>query len=326
MSRCYICGRCGSDAGHYHAVCLQKVFRAPELPEFDFSREELFAQLKEQALSQISLPGETSVLAFHCKVFRWRTPVSRQLLPESGEFILDLPSPDDPYLPEARHFFLNFAASLGFETAPCALARLRSKELALFRRRPDRTTKVKTPRHIEDFCQMEELPARQKYWYSMDDAAGLVKRFSDSPGISLVRFFERALFYFISGCGDVHYKNLRMLCRRVVVGSYNHRVSKYDLEPLTDIMPPVMRPAGGEVELALPLRGKNRGINRTDFEEFGTLCCQMRKIQMDNAFHRIVSGAEKNFAPLLEGSFLPVEYRDRIRQLISERIARLNGE
>ena len=282
--------------------------------------------MQEQAFSRISLPGETPILAFHCKSYRWRNPPTWALLPEAGEFVLDLPTQEFPGLPEARHFYLNFAASLGFETAPCALVKLRFKEFALFRRRFDRTTKVKTPRHIEDFCQLEELPSRMKYWYSMDDAADLVRRFSDTPTISLVRFFERTLFYFISGCGDVHYKNLRMLCRRVAVGSYRNRVSKYDLEPLTDIMPPVLQPTGNETELALPLRGKNTGIRRIDFEEFGTARCQMRKVQMNNAFRRILNAADKNYESILERSFLPEEYCERIRKIIAARIAGLSGE
>ena len=163
----------------------------------------------------------------------------------------------------------HFAASLGYEVAPCALVKLRSGEFALFRKRFDRTTKKKAPRHIEDFCQLEEIPARMKYCYPMEEAADLIRRFSDTPAISLIRFFERAIFHFISGCGDVHYKNLRMLCRRVVVGQYSERQSKYDLEPLTDIMPPALRPADGEPELALPLHGKHTDIRRSDFEEFG---------------------------------------------------------
>ncbi len=326
MSRCYICGRGNSDAGHYHEACLGNVFRTPELPQFDYSLGDLNSLLQEQAFSRISLPGETPMLAFHCKSYRWRVPQSWALLPEPGEFVLDLPTPDFPCLPEARHFYLNFASALGFETAPCALVKLRSKEFALLRRRFDRTTKVRMPRHIEDFCQLEELPSRMKYWHSLEDAADVIRRFSDTPTISLVRFFERSLFYFISGCGDVHYKNLRMLCRRVAVGSYRNRVSKYDLEPLADIMPPVLHPTSDEAELALPLRGKNTGIRRIDFEEFGTVRCQMRNVQMNNAFRRILKASDKNYEPLLERSFLPEEYCERIRTIVAERITALNGE
>ena len=162
MSRCYICGRGNSDAGHYHEACLGNVFRTPELPQFDYSLGDLNSLLQEQAFSRISLPGETPMLAFHCKSYRWRVPQSWALLPEPGEFVLDLPTPDFPCLPEARHFYLNFASALGFETAPCALVKLRSKEFALLRRRFDRTTKVRMPRHIEDFCQLEELPSRMQ--------------------------------------------------------------------------------------------------------------------------------------------------------------------
>jgi len=324
MSRCYICGEGNSDAGHYHAECLQKVFRAQALPDFDCSLEELSAQLKEQALSGISLPGEYPALAFNSKVLRWCDPVCRKLLPGAGEFILDLPCPSFPYLAEARHFCLRFAAALKIETADCALVRLRSKEFALFRRRSDRTTKVRFPRHIEDFCQLAEIPARQKYWYSIDDAAALVKRVSDSPSFSLVRFFERTLFYFISGCGDVHYKNLRMLCRRVVVGSYRNRVSKYDLEPLSDLMPPALNIAGEQTDLALPLNGKNSGIQRADFERLGTISCCLSKTQMRNAFNRILRDAARQYPLVLKRSFLPLEYQECFRNLIDERISTLS--
>lgn len=322
MSRCGICGRGEGDAVSYHPQCLEKVFRASEFPRFDYSLAELKDLLVEQARDRISLPGETPVLAFHCKVYRWRTPRSWELLPEVGEYVLDLPDDANPLLPEARHFFLNFAASLGYGTAPCALVKLRSGEFALLRKRFDRTTKKKTPRHIEDFCQLEDIPARMKYHYSMEDAANLIRRFSDTPGVSLIRFFERAVYHFISGCGNVHYKNLRMLCRRVVVGHYTARRSKYDLEPLTDIMPP----ADGAPELALPLRGKHTDIRRSDFEEFGSVCCQMRKRQMDNVFKRILTAAARNCEPMLSRSFLPEEYRERIRGIVSERVARLGGE
>ena len=52
----------------------------------------------------------------------------------------------------------------------------------------------------------------------------------------------------------------------------------------------------------------------------------MHKRQMDNVFKRILSAADKNLAPMLLRSFLPEEYRDRIRGIVSERIAGLGGE
>ena len=81
MSRCYICGRGNSDAGHYHKQCLGNVFRTAELPQFDYSLTELNDLRKEQAFSRVSLPGDKPMLAFHCKSYRWRTPQTWSLLP-----------------------------------------------------------------------------------------------------------------------------------------------------------------------------------------------------------------------------------------------------
>lgn len=321
MSRCYICGRGGCDSGHYHTECLGNVFRTPVFPQFDYSESELYDLLKEQALDRLSLPGETPMLAFNCKSYRWRTPRAWELVPGLGEYVLDLPYGANPYLPEFRHFYLNFAAMLGLETVPFALVKLRSGEFALFRKRADRTTKEKFPRHVEDFCQLDESPSNMKYAYSMDDAADLIRRFSDTPAISLIRFFERTLYCFIAGCGDVHYKNLRMLCRRVVVGKYDNRVSKYNLEPMTDIM----HPAHGDSELAMPLRGKTTGIQRRDFEEFGIVRCQLHDRQIENIFQRIVNASGKSCDSALRRSFLPQDCRAHIRQIVSERVSRLRG-
>ena len=109
--------------GDYHAACQERG-GAPWNCRNSTICGKSFCTI-ERALLGASLPGEYPALFFYCKAFSWRTSVSWQLLPEPGEFTLDLPSPDYPYLPEARHFFLDVAAPLRFETTSCAPMRLR---------------------------------------------------------------------------------------------------------------------------------------------------------------------------------------------------------
>ncbi len=126
-----------------------------------------------------------------------------------GGYILKPPTATYPQLPEVEDVTMHLAQLAKIKTAPHSLVRLQSGSLAYLTKRIDRTNKGKLA--MEDFCQLTERPTEDKYRGSTEQIAKAILKFSATPGLDVVNFFELVLFSFLTGNADMHLKNFSLL-------------------------------------------------------------------------------------------------------------------
>jgi len=314
MNRCLCCGKdTTSDEGNYHVRCLKTLFNSTKAPIMDYSWKELNQMAVQIIRSRISVPGVQPKLSVHLEKGHRLHADRLTLVGLEGDYILKPPSGRFPFLPEAEHFCMIFARLVGIKTEEFGLITLKSGELCFIARRMDRT--AEGPLHMEDFCQLTNKLTEQKYNASMEQVCKALREFSSTPGLDAIRFFELALFCYLTGNSDMHLKNFSLIRQRD--GTYQ-LAPAYDLVPVQIVLPE------DKEEFALPINGRKSKVRRQDFEMFGKTI-KLTGTQIRNAINRIVSNAEKYFPEALACSFLPPGKRQGISKLFSDRMDKIRA-
>ncbi|MCG8425402.1 MAG: HipA domain-containing protein [Proteobacteria bacterium] len=183
---------------------------------------------------------------------RWILPVRDQ----SGHWLVKLPDPSFPRVPENEYSMLSWSAAVGIETPDHELVEMthidvpkgvqRSERLALAVRRFDRQpdgTRV----HQEDFAQVFGLYSHKKYdRYNYESIASVLLRTAGREALD--SFIDRLVFVIASGNGDAHHKNWSLRYPDGMIAS---------LSPTYDQVATVLYP-GLDHSLALNLGGSKR--------------------------------------------------------------------
>ena len=314
MNRCLCCGKDTTpEEGGYHGRCLKALFHSGKAPIMDYSWQELNQMATQIIQQRISVPGVQPKLSVHLEKDHRLRADRLTLVGLEGDYILKPPSTEYPFLPEAEHFCMTFARLVGIETEEFGLIALKSGELSFIARRMDRTEEG--PLHMEDFCQLTNKLTEQKYRGSMEQVGKALREFSSTPGLDVIRFFELALFCYLTGNSDMHLKNFSLI---------RQRNGSYQLAPAYDLVPSQIILPEDKEEFALTLNGMKTKIRRHDFEVFGQTI-KLIDTQIRNAIKRIASSGEKNLSEALDRSFLPVDKQGEIRQFFAERLNKLQA-
>jgi len=323
MKRKSICGYCygalEDEDTFFHETCSLKFFGSRTPPVLPYSVSDLDRLAEEAVRSRITVPGVQAKLSLHLAKGRGAPP-RLTIVGPWGAFILKPPADEYPFLPETEDMTMHLASIAGIETVPHALMPLSDGRLAYITKRVDRL-REKTARagemakkHMEDLCQLAEKPSEYKYIGSMELMSKLVRKYSSIPGYDLTRFFDLVLFSFLVGNGDMHLKNVSLIYD-------DHSGIKlapaYDLLSTRLIIPERVDPE----EMALPVNGKKRGLDRRDFEAFARTSGLNEK-QAQNSFERITRKVPEMIAFLRKG-FLPPEKAAEFTRLIQARNQRL---
>lgn len=310
--RCLCCGKTlPSEMSLYHPTCAKHLFGSLEIPTFSYTQDELNRLAKEIIQSKISVPGVQPKLSLHLE--RGNSHSKLTLIDLAGEYILKPQSTQWPHLPEAEHFCMLLANACKIATVTFGLVQLMSGEYAYLTRRMDRVAGVK--RHMEDFCQILNKMTFQKYQGSMEQIGRTLRTYSDRPGLDSVRYFEIAIFSFLTGNSDMHLKNFSL-----IHNEYGHweLSSAYDLLPVKVILPEDTE------EMALTINGKKNRLTRHDFEMLGK-SLQLTNDQIRKTFQRIIGNLQNALPKVLERSFLPNTMRQAVYACISERLNRFEA-
>ena len=314
IERCLCCGKTLDEAGiFYHKSCAKKLFESQQIPALNYTLEELNELAKNTILERVSVPGVQPKLSLHLERGAKETASRLTLVGLAGDYILKPQSPQWKNLPEAEHFCMLLAKKCRITVAESGLIPLKSGELAYITRRMDR--KKGNMLHMEDFCQILNKMTSQKYHGSMEQIGKALREHSAVPGLDVIRYFELAVFCFLTGNSDMHLKNFSLL---------QNPDGKWILSPAYDLVPvKIILPQDTE-ELALTLNGKKNRLKRSDFETFGT-ALKLNGIQIRKAVQRITGFLEKFLDQTLQESFLPEEMQQAVNALITERIARMKS-
>lgn len=311
MSSCLYCYQSlAKDEKDFHPACSKKIFGQPVPPELLYTDAEMEELATQVIKSQMTVTGVQPKLSLDITKTEKDTPARFTIVGLLGGYILKPPTDNYPQLPEVEDLTMHLATIAGIKTVPHSLIRMQSGDLAYITKRIDRNKGAKL--HMEDMCQLTEKQTEDKYIGSYEQVAKAIQKYSVSPGLDIVNFFEQVLFSYITGNADMHLKNFSLI---------NLPGLGYNLSPAYDMVATkVVNPADNE-ELALNLNGKKRKLKKVDFiAAFNTL--NMEKKQQDNIIKKMLKAKEK-WLQFIEISFMTDEYQKQLKELIEERLSLL---
>jgi serine/threonine-protein kinase HipA len=295
----------------FHPACSKKIFGESIPPVLPYSENNIDELATQVVRSRTAVTGVQPKLSLHLASAEQPHLAKRfTIVGMWGGYILKPPSPHYTQLPEVEDLTMHLASLAKIKVVPHSLIRLASGNLAFITKRIDRVKKEKL--HMEDMCQLTDRLTEDKYRGSHEQVAKAILKYSSSPGLDLVNFFELVLFSFLTGNADMHLKNFSLIHQPATGPVFS---PAYDLVATT-----LVNPADDE-DLALALNGKKKKLNRYDFTTaFGTLGLDTK--QQENLFKKMEK-AKTKWLEFIEISFLSEEMKIGYKNLILDRFKRL---
>jgi serine/threonine-protein kinase HipA len=313
MSRCLYCYR-QLEGGEqdFHATCSKKIFGEATPPALPFTEEHLDALAKEVIQSQTAVTGVQAKLSLHITGTDKDNERKRfTIVGLWGGYILKPPTALYAQLPEVEDLTMHLATLAKIKTAPHSLVRLDSGNLAYITRRMDRSKKGKLA--MEDMCQLTERLTEDKYHGSYEQIAKAIQKYSSTPGLDVVNFFELVLFSFLTGNADMHLKNFSLL-EKQGLGMV--------LSPAYDLVNTALVNPADDEEMALNLNGKKKRIKKQDFvAAMSTL--KVEDKQQQNIFKKMLK-AVPEWIVQIDRSFLSDDFKEGYKTILKERISRFS--
>ncbi len=309
MARCLACfAPLGpNDSGEYHRRCAKRLFDSTTAPSIELDMKALTDAGLSLLRQSGTVPGVQRKLSVD-----WRPRESRRMTLRAlgGRFILKPQVDEYPQLPENEAFCMEVSARLGYPTAVHGLARLADGTLAYLSRRFDRPEGgTKVPQ--EDFCQLSQRPAADKYKGSLE-AAARVLRYSNQAGLDAARFLELNLLSWLMGNADMHLKNFSLFCPSP---------GRWQLTPAYDLVSTALVLPEDKEELALTLNGKKSRLTHDDWLSLADRLGVAPKVS-GNIVRRLLR-AWPEVESLCRASFLPTAKQDEFLSRWVDRIGRL---
>jgi serine/threonine-protein kinase HipA len=283
----------------YHPRCIRELFGTPTLPRLDLDTGEVMA-------AATAMAGKMSISGFQQKISMALTTDHSALVsaPAGGRFILK-PQITTPLVPENEHVTMRMAKRAGVGIPPCGMVRLRDGALAYIVARFDRLEDG-SKLHLEDFCQLAELPPSQKYRQTADLWVRLLRQYATEPTVAVYALFRYLVFSYCVANGDLHLKNLSLL--RQPDGT---RV----LAPAYDLVNTQL--AIGDQKFAMLVGGADGPIRRSRWEQLAAYA-RIPPKAANLALGTQVRALEPMVA-LIRASFLPPEAQVKYERMVRER-------
>lgn len=228
-----------------------------------------------------------------------------------GTYILKPPNPHYSGLPENEDLTMRLAKAAKIDVPLHGLIYASDGSMTYFIKRFDRFKGGKLA--LEDFAQLSGASRETKYASSMEKVASIIQQFCTFPKVESVRLLRLTLFNFLVGNEDMHLKNFSLITR----------ADRVLLSPAYDLLNTTIAIQNPVEETALPLGGKKRKLNQELLIDY---FAKNRLDLTDAVISRVESdfrNASPRWGQLITRSFLPVEMKERYRQLITERWRRL---
>ena len=165
---------------------------------------------------------------------------------------------------------------------------------------------------MEDMCQLTDRLTEQKYRGSMEQVGKVILRHCDNALLDALRFFELAIFSFLTGNSDMHLKNFSLFYLP------NGAIS---LSPAYDLLPTKLLLPQDEEDSALTINGRKRKLTRDDFMHLAE-SLRLTEKQTANTFGRFSAKLDAAY-PIIERGCCTPEMKKRYMALMRERAGRL---
>ncbi len=207
---------------------------------------------EEQIIEAAARAPKMSIQGVQPKLSAVATPRKKgfDIVDTGGRYILKPQNPQYRCLPENEDLSMRLAQAAGIEVPFHGLVYSKDGSMTYFIKRFDRIGKRKIA--VEDFSQLLGLSRETKYDASMEKVAQVIDRFCTFPAVEKIKLFRLTLVNFLIGNEDMHVKNFSLMTRE----------GKTVLTPAYDIVNTTLVLPDPVEEIALPISGKKRKLNR----------------------------------------------------------------
>ncbi len=165
---------------------------------------------------------------------------------------------------------------------------------------------------MEDMCQLTEKLTEDKYRGSHEQVAKTIQKYSATPGLDVINFFELVLFSFLTGNADMHLKNFSLL--------ENSNLGM-TLSPAYDLVNTKLVNPTDDEDLALNLNGRKKKLKRQDFSAaMSTL--EIGDKQQQNIFSKMEKALPK-WLEFIDISFLSDSFKKEYKLMLQDRFKRM---
>ena len=308
MAKCLYCYKeLKEGQTDYHPSCAKKLYGVKTAPVLPYNRSQIGELAKRVVRAQTTLTGVQAKLSLDVNHGQKNEPDRFTIVGLWGRFILKPQTDTYRSLPELEDLTMHMAEAAKIAVVPHGLIRFDDGELCYITRRIDRQPDgSKTA--MEDMCQLSERLTEYKYKGSYEQIAKMIKKYSSTPQLDLVNYWEVVVFSWITGNSDMHLKNFSLY--KTPLG--------FCLTPAYDLLSTLIVMPQDTEELALTLNGKKRKIKRSDFEKAMTASGLNEKViqNMANKFGKAIS----KWIDLIDNSFLPNDMKREYKRLIIKRV------
>jgi serine/threonine-protein kinase HipA len=304
--RCLVCAADIENGQEYHPRCSQSFFGIFPPPTLDVTLDGLKEYAATSVQSRITVTGVQKKLSLGIE--KRGRDARFTIVGLWGNFILKPPVDEYPFLPENEDTIMRLASMFGIRVVPHAMIRLSSGELSFISRRIDRDEKGEKIA-MEDFCQLSGRLTEDKYKGSTERIGKLLRQYSVYPGLDAVDLFERLIFNFLCGNGDMHLKNYSLI----------ETPDGMRLAPAYDLVSTALVIPDDNEESALTINGKKSMLGKSDFDAMG------KNLGIaDPVMHKIYGKAirkRETMVSIVKSSRLEESMRSALCGLIEKRLA-----
>lgn len=311
MKRCLYCYKeLNDELSDYHPRCSTKIYGSPIPPILPYGKKDLIRLAEKVIRSRTTLTGVQPKLSLDIE----KTEKSSKrftIVGLWGRYILKPQSQHYEQLPELEDLTMHLAEIAKIKVVPHSLIRFQDGDLCYITKRIDRGTKGKKFA-MEDMCQLTGRLTEYKYKGSYEQIAKHILKYSSTPKLDVVNFWEQVLFSWITGNSDMHLKNFSL---------YSNKPDMYVLTPAYDLLATKLVIPEDSEELALTLGGKKKKIKKTDF----VTAMQSTGLE-DKIIKNILDKfrkASSGWMDFIDLSFVREETKERYKKLIDSQLSKL---
>ena len=235
-----------------------------------------------------------------------------QIVDSHGTFIIKPQSEFFQEVPENEDLTMKMAKAFGIEVPLTGLVYSKDGSLSYFIKRFDRYGRDKKY-HVEDFAQLTGNTRDTKYNWTMEKLVPVIENYCTFPLLEKRKLFRRVLFCFLTGNEDMHLKNFSLITRKNMI----------ELSPAYDLLNSTISMDMTVEEMALPIAGNKRRINKTDlFEYYGEDRLKLSGKTILSEIQNLVDKKD-GLERMIKISFLSKAMKAKYTELIMERYRRL---
>lgn len=304
-NRCLCCQLPHEEEGRYHAKCLKALWGKPLVPKIPFALADLPSKVTaaedHMSISGVQVKALVRLGKDGSEIETAPTGSTHILKPEPNEY---------PSLPQMENTCMSMAEAMGMPVPPHGLFPMSDGRLCYIIKRFDR---AENGDKIQKETMFQLLGSTDKYLGSLESIGKAIQGHAENVGLDTIDFFERVLFCFLIGNGDMHLKNWALLIRN----------KKASLAPCYDLVSSKVYLANEE-DSALMINAKKNKLKRSDFEAFANYL-KIDPKAAANVFDKM-RDAQERLREMCVYSELNPSMRQKFEDVMVERYKRLNSK